>query len=174
MVKSMNITLYIIIFIAKVIENALGTVRLIVVANGKRLLGAILNGIMALLWVATTGIVVKDLKKDPITILFFALGSFAGSYIGSYIEQKMALGSNMLTAIVNIQKWELITNKIRDMGYAVTTLNGEEKDTQKKVLLIMITRKQRKKIVEQIKKLDRNAMIVAENAFTIKGGYQKK
>ena len=38
----------------------------------------------------------------------------------------------------------------------------------------MITRKQRKKIVEEIKKLDRNAMIVAENAFTIKGGYQKK
>ena len=73
------------IFIAKVIENALSTLRLIVVAKGKKVLGAILQFIIAFVWVITTGIVVTNVKDDPLKIVFFALGSLIGSYIGSVI-----------------------------------------------------------------------------------------
>ena len=45
----MNIPLYSMIFISKVLENTFATLRLIVVANGKKLLGAILQLIVALI-----------------------------------------------------------------------------------------------------------------------------
>lgn len=162
-----QIILYIGIFLAKVIENALGTLRLIVVANSKKMLGAILNGIIALLWVATTGLVVKDIQKEPFKILFFALGSTVGSYIGSFIEQKMALGNNMLTTITKRESANKITEEIRKMGYGVTSFDGEGKEDTKKILLIMVSRKKRKEIVLKIKEIDREAIIIAENAFTI-------
>ncbi len=159
--------LYIAIFLAKVIENALGTLRLIVVANGKKILGATLNGIIAILWVATTGIVVKDIQKDPFKIIVFALGSALGSYIGSLIEQKMALGNNMLITITKKEGAKKVMEEIRKMGYGVTSIDGEGKEEGKKILLIMVSRKKRKEVVLKIKEMDCMAIIIAENAFTI-------
>ena len=95
----MNIILYLIIFLAKTIELALGTLRLIVVANGKKKLGAILQGVIAVGWIYITGIVVTNINKDPLKVIAFALGSLFGSYIGSLIEEKMAMGSNMLIPV---------------------------------------------------------------------------
>ena len=66
----MNIGLYFLIFISKVIENGLSTLRLIVVANGKKILGAFLQFTISLVWVLVTGIVVNDLLNDPLKIIF--------------------------------------------------------------------------------------------------------
>lgn len=97
----MAIFTYIFIFVSKIIENAIGTLRLIVVSNGKKILGAILQLIIALVWVLSTGLVVVNVNKDPLKIVFFCLGSLVGSYLGSIIEEKLALGSNMLTCITD-------------------------------------------------------------------------
>ena len=167
----MNIGLYIIIFIAKVIENSLGTLRLIVVANGKKGIGAALQFVIALVWVITTGVVVIDISKDPFKVIVFALGSYVGSYVGSYIEEKMALGNNMLMSIVDKNLGDLITQKLREQNYAVTVLSGEGKDKSRNVLMIMVARKKRHEVVEIIKKIDGNSMIVSESASTISGGY---
>lgn len=169
----MNITLYIIIFLSKVFENALGTLRLIVVSNGKKELGAILQGIIGLVWVIVTGVVVVGITEDPYKIVAFALGSAVGSYLGSLIEQKMALGSNMLTAIVDSNFGSVIADKIRSEGFAVTTLEGQGMDKKRNVLMIVVIRKKRHYVVDIIKNIDSEAMIVSEVARPIQGGYHK-
>lgn len=169
----MNIGLYIIIFVSKVIENALGTLRLIVVANGKKLLGSVLQFIIALVWVIVTGAVVTNITADPLKVVFFALGSFVGSYAGSFIEEKMAIGSNMLMAIVDKNLGLFIINQLREKGFALTVLNGEGKDKERNVLMIMVSRKKRHDVVNIIKGIDKDCMIVAESAQTISGGYNK-
>lgn len=167
----MNILLYFIIFICKVIEIALGTLRLIVVANGKKMLGAILQGFVALVWVLVTGVVVVDVTKDPLKILFFALGSFAGSYLGSYLEEKMALGNNMLTTIVDKNNGDNIASNLRKEGFAVTVSDAQGKDKERNILMIVVPRKKIKYVVNIIKKIDKSAMIVSETASPIRGGY---
>lgn len=164
----MHWILYGMIFFSKVIENALGTLRLIVVANGKKLLGAILQFLIALVWVLVTGAVVVNIHKDPLKIIFFALGSFIGSYVGSFIEEKMALGSNMLMVIVKEDLSEMIVEEIRKNGFQVTTIDGEGFYSKKKILMIVISRKDRRKLVHMIHKLDKNALIISEVAKTIR------
>lgn len=168
----MNIILYLIIFISKTIEVALGTLRLIVVANGKKIMGAILQGIISIVWIVITGMIVIDIGKDPLRIVAFALGCTVGSYIGSYIEEKIALGNNMIIAIVDKELESNISSKIRERNFAVTVLNGCGKEKERSVLMIMVARKKRHHVVSIIKKFDRRAMIVAENAFSINGGYK--
>lgn len=137
----MNIALYSIIFISKVIENALATLRLIVVANGKKWLGAILQFIIALVWVIITGAVVTNIKKDPLKVVFFALGSFVGSYVGSIIEEKIALGNNALMAITTEEYTNIITNILRKKHYGVTVLDGTGMYSTKKIIMVVIPRK---------------------------------
>ena len=163
----MNYLIYFLILFSKILENSLATLRLIVVANGKKTLGALLQLAIAIIWILVTGSGVVDIKNDPLKIIFFGIGSFIGSYIGSYIEEKIAFGNNMLIVILDLKNGIHITNKIRDKGYAVTTIKGEGMLNDKLILMILIRRKERPNLIKKLKKLDNNCLIVSENAFII-------
>ncbi len=152
---------YFIIFISKIIENTLSTLRLIVVAKGKKIFGAILQFIIAFVWVITTGIVVVNIKDDPLKVVFFALGSLIGSYLGSFIEEKIALGEDMLTVITNDNSSNEIIEKLSSYNYPVYKLKSENKNTF--ILLVMSHKKNRSKIINIIKKIDRNSLISASS-----------
>ena len=134
--------LYIIIFLSKVVENMLATLRIIVVANGKKLLGAILQGLVALVWVCITGVVVTNILENPFKIIAFALGSMVGSYLGGVLEEKIAIGKKLLLIIINNNNEEKIVKKIRENNFAVTSTIGKGKDNNKAILFSMIPRKQ--------------------------------
>lgn len=55
--------LYALIFFSKIIENTLATLRIIIVANGRKFIGAILQFLIALIWVLVTGAVVTNIQK---------------------------------------------------------------------------------------------------------------
>ena len=59
----MNILVYLAIFGFKIIEDALATLRLIVVSNGKKKLGAILQFVVTLIWIILTGTPIFDSCK---------------------------------------------------------------------------------------------------------------
>ena len=80
--------IYIIIFISKIIENTLSTLRIILISKGKKKIGAILQGMVALSWILATSIVIIDINKDIYKTFFFILGSIIGSYLGSSIEER--------------------------------------------------------------------------------------
>lgn len=163
--------LYIIIFLSKVVENMLATLRIIVVANGKKLLGAILQGLVALVWVCITGVVVTNILENPFKIIAFALGSMVGSYLGGVLEEKIAIGKKLLLIIINNNNEEKIVKRIRENNFAVTSTIGKGKDNNKAILFSMIPRKQIKNIIKIIKSIDTDALIISQNAFNIYGGY---
>lgn len=162
----MNMFIYFIIFIFKVTENTLSTLRIIVVANGKKILGAILQGVIALVWAFSTGLVVVDVLKDPFKVIAFTLGSLIGSYIGSLIEEKIALGTNMITTVVDKSLSNKIINALKRQKYEVIVLNGKRKDELKNILIIMVKRKKRQDVIKLIKNIDSNSTIIIENAYT--------
>lgn len=162
----MNIILYFVIFISKTIELALGTLRIIVIANGRKVFGAILQGIIAIVWMCITGVVIVNITKDPFKIIAFALGSAFGSYVGSMIEEKMAIGSNMLLIIIRKELEEKIISIVEENGYNI--INIKNCDEEKAILMIVLTRKDRKRIVNLIRKEDKDATIIVDNAFKLK------
>ena len=168
MVKLMNIFIYIFIFIAKIVENALATLRLIVVANGKKTLGAILQLFIALVWVLSTHAVVNNISADPLKILVFALGSFIGSFVGSYIEEKLAMGNTLLFGIIDKNHEQEIVDLIRKNEFDVTTLPGESKGKNKSILMILTERKKRQKVASLMKNIDKKSMVVEEDAKVAK------
>jgi len=154
---------YFLIFISKIIENALSTLRLIVVANGKKKLGAILQGIVALVWIFVTGIVIVDINKDPIKIIIFCIGSIVGSYLGSLLEEKLGIGTNMLMCVIK----EIYEQSLKDIlkDYQITTLC--EKDENYSILFIVLKRKEITKISKIIKDIDDEAILISEKIKTI-------
>ena len=155
--------LYLAIFFSKIIENALATLRLIVVANGKKKLGAFLQGLIALIWIFVTGIVITNINKDIFKIIFFCLGSIVGSYLGSVIEEKLALGNNILMCVTK-EKYESQIKEILN-GYQITTIR--EKDDKYSILFIFLKRKETANISKIIKKIDKESILISEKAKNI-------
>lgn len=162
----MNILTYILIFIFKIIENTLSTLRIILVSNGKKILGAILQGIVSIVWVISTSLVVINIQKDPLKILAFTSGALIGSYIGSIIEEKLALGTNIITTIINKNLTEKIIYALKKQKHEAIILNGKNIYEQKNILLIIVKRKQNQNIIKLIKNIDKSAKIIIENAIT--------
>ena len=154
---------YILIFVSKIIENALSTLRLIVVSNGKKKIGAILNGFIALVWIFSISITIIDINKDMFKIVFFILGSIVGSYLGSIIEEKIALGNNIIMCITKeIYEMEI---KNRLSNYQITTIC--EKDSTYSILLIFLKRKEINKVSRIIKKIDKHSILISEKAKSL-------
>ena len=121
---------------------------MIIVSNGKKIEGAILNFILSFIWIISTSLVV--LNNNIYKILIFAVGSLIGSYIGSILEEKIALGNNMLFVIS--KKYKKI-NKLENT-YLIN----------KDILMIMVKRKKRKEIIDKILTIDNKAIIISESA----------
>ena len=145
MVKYM---IYLFIFICKILENSIATLRLIIVSNGKKLEGAILNFILSFIWIISTSLVV--LNNNIYKVLIFAIGSLIGSYVGSILEEKIALGNNMLFVIS--KKYKKISSI--ENTYLIN----------KDILMIMVKRKNRKNIIDKILSIDNKAIIISESA----------
>ena len=155
--------IYIAIFLSKIIENAVGTLRLIVVANGKKKLGAILQGIVALVWILSTSIVIVDVDKNIFKPIVFVVGSIVGSYLGSIIEQKIGLGSNMLICVTKEKYETIIKEKLNN--YQITTIC--EKDNNYSILLVVLKRREILKIIKILKHIDKDIIIISEKAKTL-------
>ncbi len=152
--------IYFLIFIFKILEEALRTLRIIVVANGKKKLGAILQFFIAIIWIVLTGTVVTNIKEDPLKVFFFALGSLIGSYVGSYLEEKIALGTNIvITKIDKINAYKIIGILKK---YKITSIN----DGGKTLLMITCPRKKTPEIISVIKDFDSKCNIFCEKIKT--------
>lgn len=156
----MNILIYIAIFVFKIIEDALATLRLIIVSNGKKKLGAILQFVVTLIWIILTGTVLMGLQKDIFKAIAFAFGALFGSYLGSVLEEKMALGTNaFMVEIKNDKANELIKILEKEKFQISKIKSGND---GKIILMITGARKQTNKIVKIIKKIDDKAIILSE------------
>ena len=150
-----DIMVYFFIFISKIIENAISTLRLILVANGKKFLGAILNLIISLIWIISTSLVIIDIQNDYFKIVVFILGSFLGSYVGSLIEEKIAIGSNMLFLV---SKKEIeIKEQLDKLNYSCHIINDN-------ILIVMVNRNKRKDVLNIIRNIDNECIIISETA----------
>ena len=148
--------IYMGIFVFKIIEEALRTLRLIVVSNGKKHLGAVLQFFIAIIWIVVTGTVIAGIKEDMWKIFFYALGSLIGSYVGSELEEKIALGTNIVMAkISNINAEKII---IKLSKYKITKI----KDNDKTLIMITCPRKKTDKIISLIRNYDKECNIITE------------
>lgn len=152
--------IYIGIFIFKLIEEALRTLRIIVVSNGKKVVGAVLQFFIALIWIIVTGTVILDIGSDPYKIIVYGVGSFVGSYIGSYIEEKIAMGTNVFMVELNNFVADKLISELKKRKYKINTLKSYNGNNE--LLMITSPRKKSNDVISIIRLFDKKANIISE------------
>ena len=162
------------IFIVRIIDVSLGTVRTILTIKEKNLLASIVGFIEVFIWF----IIVKDALNtniESILIPIFYAGGFAtGTYIGGILARYFTKNSNINVQVIINKDNNYLVDILYTSGYAVSTLNIEGYNSIPKILLIIETKLNRlKELRNIIYKIDTKAFIVVSESRIVYNGYLK-
>ena len=158
------------IFSFKIIQVAIGTLRIIMISKGYRRQGTLLSFFEVLLWTFVATQVIMGLTEAPIRGIVYSIAFAIGVYAGSVVEGRIAMGRVMIQAIVPMENATALITAMRDKGYLVTTMEAQGRDSKKMVLMILANRKGNEGIIREIQALDDSAMIITNDISALRGG----
>lgn len=159
------------IFFVRVLDVALGTVRMLFTVKGKRFVASTIGFIEMLIWF----LIVKEALNTDLTSIWIAV-SYAGGYalgtlLGSYLSERLISGMVTVQAILSSANDEVVT-MIRKAGYAVSVLDVKGQDDKPKYLLLIEVNKKRQNAIRKlIKELDDRAFVIINDSKTVYNGY---
>ena len=150
------------IFLLRLLDQTLGTLRILYVNKGKPLFGAILGFIESAIWIVAISQVIQDLN-DPFLIFGYALGFAAGTIMGSYIENTIAIGDIVVRIFVpKDSDSEKVAKELRINGLGVTIINGEGMQGEVTIAWCVTPRKRIKEVMRIISEITPDAYVTTE------------
>lgn len=157
-----------IVFLARVTDVSLGTLRIIFTSRGRRNIAPVLGFVEVFIWIVVVSQVVKNVHSLP-AYLGYAAGFAVGTYVGMKIEERLALGTLVIRIILS-QGGEDLAQRLRSAGYGVTVVNGMGAEGGVKLLYTVIQRKNLDEITNVIKSINPNAFYSVEELRTVESG----
>src|SRR6516164_4348286 len=111
------------IFLAEMSVVTLGTMRVIFIARGMKVLAPVLGFFEIVIWLFAIGQIMQNLNNIG-CYLGFAAGFTIGNFCGVYIEKKLAIGTVVVRAITTRDAGELIV-RLRAANYGVTSIDAQ-------------------------------------------------
>jgi len=133
--------IYFLIFSAKLLEVSIATVRVVLTARGNRIVSSLLAAVEVTLWILVASAVLNGITEDPLRAVVYGLAFAIGIYLGVALEDKLALGLAQIEVIAEVEEARVITNKLRECGYGVTTFDCEGLEGKKLSIVLKVHRK---------------------------------
>ena len=149
------------IFVARILDVSIGTIRIIVVSRGNRLLAPLLGFFEVLVWILAMGEILQNLD-NWICYVAYAGGFAAGNYIGMIIEEKLAIGTLVLRIITQKDTTDLV-NSLYKEGYGVTEIEAHGKFSKVNVIYIILKRKRLQQVQSIIQNHNPSAFYTVED-----------
>ena len=111
--------------------------------------------------------------KAPLKVAVFVLAFALGNYLGSWLENKIALGLSTIEIITTDDTGNLV-EVLRANNLGVTVTIGEGKEGKRHILKIHLKRNRIASTIRLINKNLPNCVITVTDVKVLKGGYIKK
>lgn len=149
------------VFLARILDVSIGTLRIIFVAKGMKYLAAGLGFFESLIWLLAVAQVMQNLTSWQ-TYVAFALGFAAGNFVGVTLEEKIALG-NLLIRVITRKEGDDLVHALWNAGYGVTSVDAQGETGPVKLVFTIAKRKSLRKVLELIKHYNPNAFYTIED-----------
>ena len=162
-----------VIFLLRLIDQALDTLRMLFVVRGKRAIVWILGVITNIIYIMAISNVLTG-KNNPVTILCYAVGYATGNILGMRLEERLAIGFREIN-VISKNKGHQIASGLRELGYGVTEMVGQGMEGTVEMLKTNVKRKQAKEVRRIIEMIDNAAFITEDDFVPVNaGGYWHK
>jgi uncharacterized protein YebE (UPF0316 family) len=135
------IFLPLLIFFSRVADVSLATLRIVFVMNGKRFIAPILGFFEALIWLMAIGQIFQNVDS-AISYLAYAGGYASGTFVGMFIEEKLAVGRVVVRVITQKPAQEVL-NYLEQMSFRYTNLATMDQEGEDTNLLFAVVKRKR-------------------------------
>ncbi len=162
------IILPLIIFFARICDVSLGTLRIVFVSKGKKNIAPVLGFFEVFIWIVVISQILKNVDSI-IGYLAYAGGYAAGNYIGMHIEERIALGTQLIK-VFSSKDICVLQKRLIDAGFGTTIVEGDGSSGRVHILYAVIDRKTFDKVNQILLNFDPSIFYVIEDVRTVKSG----
>ncbi|MBW2967833.1 DUF2179 domain-containing protein [Candidatus Woesearchaeota archaeon] len=128
------------IFIARIADVSIGTLRIIFLSKGYRVISPILGFFEVFIWLLAARQVLVTLDSW-VPMIAYAAGFATGTYVGIVIEQKVSLGKVVMRIITN-RDAKVLMKAFEQEDFPITNSNAVSSQGKVRVIYIVLNRKQ--------------------------------
>lgn len=165
------VVLPILIFLARICDVSIGTLRLIFVSKGFKFIAPLLGFFEVIIWLVAVSQIMKHLD-NVICYVAYGGGFAMGNYIGMYLEEKLSIGSVILRVIPKSDTTELIL-ALRAQNFGLTVVDAEGGQGKVKIIFSVIKRENVAQFVSVLNEYNPHAFYTIEEVKAVNEGVFK-
>jgi uncharacterized protein YebE (UPF0316 family) len=151
----------ILIFLARVIDVSMGTIRVIFISKGNRFYAPILGFFEILIWLTAIQQIMQNLSN--IACYFAYAGGFAtGTFVGMKIEERLSIGKVILRVITG-KNAQALVERLREEDILVTAMDAHGADGPVMILFSVIQRQDVARVVGIVKQYNPTSFYTIED-----------
>jgi uncharacterized protein YebE (UPF0316 family) len=156
------------VFFARVADVSLGTFRTIVIFRGHKFLASFIGFFEIIIWLVASAQVLTNLDQWYLA-LAYASGFSVGNYAGISIENRFAIGNELIRCISFNR--DVLAGKLREEGFKVVSFDGDMgKAYPVELLLVIEKRRNVPSLIQLIKYLDPTAVYSVSDVKSVYEG----
>ena len=156
------------IFLARVLDVSIGTLRIVFLSRGMRLLAPFCGFFEVLIWLVAISRIMDNLTSW-VNYAAYAGGFAAGNYVGMYIENRLAMGLLSVMIISRTESSKLL-QKLMDSQFGVTQMKAQGTLGEVCVTYLIIKRKDLNEVSRILKEHQPDAFSVVNDVRDAVGG----
>lgn len=145
------------IFLARIADVSMGTVRILVGFRGYRLLAAAIGFCEAAIWVVAASKVIQHLDAWYLVVAY-AGGFASGNYLGLTLERRLAVGRE-LARIISYRPDAALAQELTRRGWPVVELHGTRRNHEPvEVMYVVAARRRMPELLALVRQFDPEAL----------------
>jgi len=151
----------VLIFLARIVDVSINTLRVIFMLNGKMFLSTVMGFFEALVWLLAISQILQNLG-NVISYLAYSGGFAAGIMVGMQIEKLLAIGK-VIVRVITVKEGDQLIDNLEQAGYRLTKVEATGTKEEVVIVFLVIKRKKIPELTRLIESTNPNAF------FTIEG-----
>lgn len=157
-----------IIFLTRIVDVSLGTLRIIFISRGRKYLAPLLGFVEVLIWITVVSQIVGG-AQNFVAYLAYAAGFATGNYVGMWIEERLAIGTLVVRVILSRDAKQLVDN-LREAGFGVTHVDAQGATGPVILVYTVVMRKELSRVIRIIDETSPKSFFTIEELRSVQEG----
>ncbi|GHT24456.1 UPF0316 protein [Bacteroidia bacterium] len=162
------VVLPLMVFAARICDVSLGTLRIVFVSKGKKFLAPLLGFFEVFIWIVVISQILKSVNNFA-CYFAYAGGYATGNYIGMCIEERIAIGVQIIK-VFSPKDLHPLQQELSHAGFGTTLIEGGGAVGKVEVLYVVINRKTFEATEKILTNFDPSLFYVIEDLRSAKAG----
>ena len=156
------------IFLARICDVSIGTMRIIFVSKAKKKIAPILGFFEVLIWIIAISKIMQNLD-NYVNYIAYAAGFATGNFVGMIIEEKLAVGVQMIR-IFTYQRGTELLQDLNRRGFGATAVEAQGAKEKVQLIYTIVQRNDLEKVLNIINQFNPKAFYTIEDVKAVNEG----